>query len=250
MRDRLTFALQAATEAGNLTLPHFHERRSFDLKADGSPVSAADREAESYLRKEIHAAFPGEAILGEEEGETGSGSGRWVIDPIDGTKSFVSGVPLYATLLSFELEGVTQVGVAYFPALNWTVWASFGNGAFSNGDRAEVSPLTDLQRAVICCGGHASMEKQGRTQGILNLAARTMATRTWCDAYGHCLVAIGHVEAMVDPVLAPYDISAIRLIIEEAGGRCTDFIGNRQPQTQAISSNSLLHDTILEAFRT
>ena len=129
------------------------------------------------------------------------------------------------------------------------VAAERGLGATANGRFIRVSETHDLARAPLCCGGHKSMENHGRLDGFQSLARNAMATRTWGDAYGHCLVAMGKVEAMVDPVLSPWDVSAISLIVEEAGGMCTDFEGTNNPRNQALSSNGVLHPLLLETFR-
>lgn len=239
--------MQTAYEAGRLTLAHFGTM-AFDLKEDTSPVTVADRQAERYIRLAIEAQYPGESILGEEEGGVNRAE-QWVVDPIDGTKSFVCGVPLYATLLSFEQDGRPSVGVAYFAALDLMISAERSRGATANGRPIHVSTTNDLARATFCCGGHKSMETHGRQEGFMDLARRAMATRTWGDAYGHCLVAMGRVEAMIDPVLRPWDVSSISLIVEEAGGTCTDFLGHANPRDQALSSNGLLHPLLLETFR-
>lgn len=248
MTPRLAFALDAAVRAGRGTLAHFQTEAAVDLKADSSPVTIADREAEAYLRRAIGASYPGEAILGEEEGLTGVGDARWVIDPIDGTKSFISGVPMYGTLLSYEVDGIPILGVSYFPALDELVYAERGKGAFWNGRPCRVSQRGTVAGSVLSCGSHASMAKHGRTAGLAALAERTMATRTWTDAYGHALVATGRIEAMIDPVLAPWDISAMEVIVEEAGGAFTDFEGQPHPRNCAVSSNGLVHGELLRAF--
>ncbi len=248
MTPRLAFALDAAVRAGRGTLAHFQTGVGVDLKADASPVTIADCEAEDLLRRAIQGAYPGEAILGEEEGQTGVGDARWVIDPIDGTKSFISGVPLYGTLLSYEVDGIPLLGVSYFPALDELVYAERGRGAFWNGRPCRVSERGTIDGAVLSCGSHASMVKCGRADGLAALASRTMATRTWTDAYGHALVATGRIEAMIDPVLAPWDISAMEVIVEEAGGTFTDFAGQPHPRDCAVSSNGLIHGELLRAF--
>jgi len=246
MSPRLEFAMDTAYAAGRQTLAHFGTV-SFDLKADYSPVTVADRDAERLIRNRIASSYPSESILGEEEGGSQSGD-RWVIDPIDGTKSFVCGVPLYATLLSYEQDGRPIVGVAYFAALDLMVAAELGGGASANGRVIRVSDVTDFQRATFCCGGHKSMNQYGRASGFLKLAQESLATRTWGDAYGHCLVAMGRVEAMVDPVVSVWDLSAVGLIVEEAGGRFTDFSGGLRPTSEAVSSNGHVHERILGAF--
>lgn len=249
MSPRLAFALNLAYEAGRGTLAHFATGPTLELKEDRSPVTVADREAETHVRRALAERFPGEGILGEEEGETGESDRRWVVDPIDGTKSFICGVPLYATLLSYEEGGVPEIGVCYFPALDLILSAESGRGAFCNGRPIRVSPKESLEQATLCCGGHASMERSGKMDGFQRLARKVMTTRTWGDAYGHALVAMGRVEAMIDPVLKRWDISAMQIIVEEAGGKYTDFVGQRNPQTEAVASNGLLHEVVLNSFR-
>lgn len=248
MSPRLTFAIEAAKRAGQSTLRHFGKGVQVETKADRTPVTVADREAEAMIRAEIQAQFPEDEILGEEEGGSTSPN-RWVIDPIDGTKSFVSGVPLFATLISYESDGAPSLGVCYFPALDEIVFAERGYGCFWNDSACRVSTVSDLSEAVICCAGHDGLVKTGKLEGVLKLASQCMATRTWCDAYGHALVATGRAEAMIDPRVSRWDISPMKVIVEEAGGRFTDFQGVDLLADEAISANVALHRSILEAFR-
>lgn len=253
MTDRLAKALEIAREVSQVILPHFHSQPPVELKADKTPVTIADKEAESFIRERLNKAFPGEAILGEEEGLSGSGDSRWVIDPIDGTKSFICGVPLFATLIAYEQEGKPILGIAHFPALGTYYYAETGGEAFKNDKPCTVSKHGEVSRSVISCAGHKGMNAAGLAEGINRLSIDTLATRTWCDAYGHCLVAAGQIEAMIDPTLSRWDISALIPIINEAGGRATDRFGN-DPITsraesepyQLISSNGVLHDELLE----
>ncbi len=244
----LAFALRAVDTAGQITLNYFQRGAVVDYKADESPVTIADREAELSIRNSIRHQFPDHGILGEEHGTEGDQSRRWVIDPIDGTKSFVCGVPLYSVLLSYEEDGVPVVGVSHFPALGETVYAVKNGGAFWNGTQCHVSTKTDLKTATISTGSHKSLDTYGRLAGIISLAHRCQATRTWSDAYGHCLVATGRIEAMVDPVVSYHDLSAVSLIVKEAGGKFTNFSGEPGIFKEAISSNGLLHDEIVGAF--
>ncbi|MBL8061163.1 MAG: inositol monophosphatase family protein [Chthonomonas sp.] len=248
MSDLLTFALNAAEEAGKITLKYFRQELSIDLKSDDSPVTIADREAERYLREAISAKFPGHGFLGEEEGTTGDQSERWVIDPIDGTKSFICGVPLYGVLLSYERDGVPVVGISHFPALGETVWATKGGGAFLNGKPIQVSPVGELSHATLCSGSPTSMEDAGRMEGFMKLARQARGARTWGDAYGHCLVATGRTEAMIDPKVAYHDLSSVSLIVTEAGGRFTNFKGEEGIFHEAISCNTALFDQVVGAF--
>jgi histidinol-phosphatase len=248
MSPRLAFALEAAFVAGRSTLGHFNTGVAVESKADSTPVTIADREAERLIRKSIEAKFPGESILGEEEGGDRTGSDRWVIDPIDGTKSFVCGVPLYATLLSYEQDGEPLLGVCYFPALNEMLYAERGTGAYWNGRLCRVSSNSDLASGYISSGSPGSMISYGRWDGFRRLIKATRGTRTWSDAYGHALVATGRVDAMIDPVVNIWDISSMAVIVREAGGTFTDFSGSEKLSTEAISSNGALHNEILQAF--
>lgn len=256
MSPRLAFAVDAAFRGGRSTLAHFQTGAAVERKADASPVTIADKNAERLIREAIIAAFPGELILGEEEGGDVNAPEQWIIDPIDGTKSFVAGVPLYATLLSYEVDGRPIVGVCYFPALDEMLFAELGSGTVWNGRPARVSKRETLNGSILCAAGHKSQAKFGRSEGLNRAAERALATRTWCDAYGHALVATGRAEAMLDPVVARYDISAMRIIVEEAGGKCSAYDGGdpfrpRHPNGdyEFVTSNGLVHDELLDCFR-
>lgn len=248
MSPRLQFAIETAIRAGRSTLAHFQVGTQVDLKADESPITIADRNAERIVRVAIAEEFPEDGILGEEEGESGGQENRWVVDPIDGTKSFISGVPLYATLLGFERAGEPEIGVCYFPALNELVYAEKGHGAFWNGRPCHVSEKATLDKAVIATGSTNSMAKQNRMAGFQKVEKRALACRTWGDAYGHALVATGRVEAMIDPIVAHWDISAMSVIVREAGGAFTDFRGRHTLALEALSSNGHVHQDLIEAF--
>lgn len=253
MSPRLAFAVEAAYRAGRMTLEHFQTGVAVERKSDASPVTVADRGAERIIREMLAEKYPGDAILGEEEGGDLDADDRWVIDPIDGTKSFVSGVPLYATLIGYEQAGQPILGVCYFPALDEMVYAEVGAGAFVNGRPCRVSQKSSLADSVLSCGGLKSMVERDRWPGFADLSQRTLATRTWSDAYGHALVATGRIEAMVDPVVSRWDLSALKVIVQEAGGRFTDF-RNEDPflrgnyELEAISTNGRLHEEVLRAF--
>jgi histidinol phosphatase-like enzyme (inositol monophosphatase family) len=243
----MAFALEAAYRAGRSTLAHFQTGVAVESKSDATPVTVADRDAERLIRSMIADRFPGDEILGEEEGGSMSGD-RWVIDPIDGTKSFVCGVPLYATLLSYERDGEPILGVCYLPALDEMLYAEQGSGAFFNGRPCRVSQRDDLTGCVLSCGGLASMVRHGRWAAFDKLGEAALATRSWSDAYGHALVATGRVDAMIDPIVNPWDVSAVSLIVREAGGRFTTFTGDEALGAEALSSNGLLHEALLKAF--
>src|SRR5436309_2174551 len=182
MSPRLAFALDIAMKAGRSTLAHFQTGAQVEIKSDFSPVTIADRNAERMIREAIDLRYPGDSILGEEEGASGTGVDRWVIDPIDGTKSFICGVPLYATLVSYETSSEPVVGVCYFPALDEMLYAERGAGAFWNGRPCQVSGRSSVQGSVLCSGGHRLMEELGHLSPFVELAGRALATRTWSDA--------------------------------------------------------------------
>lgn len=196
-----------------------------ELKSDLSPLTVADRGAERILREMIGAAYPGEAILGEEEGLTGEGAVRWIIDPIDGTKSFVSGVPLYATLLGCEIEGDPIIGIAAFPALGEIYYAEKGKGAFLNGRPIQVSDEAEKARMTLCHAGLKGLSQHGMLPGMARISAEVMAARSWCDAYGHVMVASGRAVAMVDPIVSHWDVSPLLPILREAGADCQNLAG-------------------------
>lgn len=253
MTSRLRFALDAVRKAGQSTLEHFQSGVAVEYKSDSSPVTVADKNAEAILRAEINRQYPGETILGEEQGLTGTGITRWIIDPIDGTKSFICGVPLYATLLSYEVEGEPILGVSYFPALDEMVYAEKGSGCFMNEKQVSVTSRQSIKGGFLASGGPNSMVKYGRWKAFEEMSAEAIATRTWSDAYGHCLVATGRIDAMIDPIVSRWDLSCIKIIVEEAGGRFTDFEGQNpfdkgDFNLEAISSNGLVHDEILGMY--
>lgn len=247
-------ALELAREAGQATLRHFGEVVESEAKGDGSPVTAADREAESFLRAEIGKRFPDHGILGEEFGEKERTGGiRWILDPIDGTRSFMRGVPLYAVLIGIEVDGEPAVGVAHFPALRETVWAGRGQGCHWQpaGTRmavqASVSGTRSLSRAVALTTDPGMTLRSAHGRGWSALASAVDYTRTWGDAYGHMLVATGRAEFMLDPEhLSPWDAAPLLPIMEEAGGRFTDLSGARTIHGgSGFSSNGHLHEEAL-----
>lgn len=251
MSPELECALEAVREAGNLALHHFKTGIAVERKPDESPVTVADREVEALLRDRLKARFPNYGILGEEFGEEkNDAENRWVIDPIDGTKSFVFGVPMFAILVGLEREGRATIGVSSFPALGMLFYAESGEGCFRDGQRVYVSDTDDLSSSLIVCGSHAAFEVHKRAEGFSRLVEQAFATRTWGDAYGHCMVADGRAVAMIDPVVMPYDIIPILPIVTEAGGTITNFDGTPwNYHREAISTNGRVLPQIVEAFQ-
>ena len=234
-----------ARNAGDATLRWFRSPRlEIDEKADGTPVTAADRAAERIIREELAHRFPDDRILGEEEGATGvGGARRWIIDPIDGTLSFVHGVPLYATLVAVEDESGIVAGAIHHPALEETVWAGRGLGAFHNATPCRVSDNDRLDIAVLSTSDFTAMP----LPMLQAVHASPFLLRTWGDAYGYTLVATGRMEVMVDPIVNVWDVAPMAVIIPEAGGRLTSIGGGAGYDSgSAVGSNGLLHDQVLD----
>ena len=245
------FAVQLATEAGEITARYFKQRINAERKSDNSFVTIADREAERLVRSRIEHAFPDDGILGEEEGEKAGTSGRrWIVDPIDGTYSFVHGVPLYAILLGVEIGDEPVVGVVNLPELREIVSAAKGLGCFLNGEPARVSSTGSLDQSLLLCTDFGSCEKNGFGEACAELQRRAEMRRTWGDAYGHMLVATGRADIMLDPVMNVWDCAALAPIVEEAGGTFTNWHGERTIRGgNAISTNGKLFDEVMAAIK-
>jgi histidinol-phosphatase len=251
LRHLLDFAVRSAREAGEITRRHFTGSFIPERKADDSFVTIADREAERSLRAGIERTFPQDGILGEEEDEKfGTSSRRWIIDPVDGTYSFVHGVPLYAVLIGLEIDGEPVLGVVNLPALNELVYAARGLGCFWNGQPARVSATKSLSQALLLATDFGTCERYGFGPAAQALQKQVNARRTWGDAYGHVLVATGRADIMLDPVMNVWDCAALLPLLEEAGGTFTDWQGKRTIHGgNAVSTNGLLFDDVMETIR-
>jgi histidinol phosphatase-like enzyme (inositol monophosphatase family) len=248
LEELLEFAVELARGAGEITLRHFRQTFTPDRKADGSFVTAADREAERFIRARLEERFPQDSVLGEEEGARAGASGRrWIIDPIDGTYSFVHGVPLYGVLIALEIEEEARLGVVNLPALGDLVYAARGLGCFWNDTRARVSAVSTLGDALLLSTDFGTCERYGFGAAARRLEQEAGARRTWGDCYGHILVATGRAEVMLDPVMNVWDCAPLSPILEEAGGTFTDWRGRPTIHGgNAISTNGLLFDPVLE----
>lgn len=246
LRQLLDFAVALAQDAGRLTLGHFRSGIRPEYKDDSSPVTEADRQAEQLIRNRVHDRYPQHGVLGEEYGEDGNGAEfRWVVDPIDGTKAFVRGVPLYGVLLGLEVAGEIVAGVADFPALGETVWAARGFGTRLNGRRVYVSDRP-LDQATVTFGDIGNISLHGRETALKQFSAATAFRAGWSDAYGHALVACGRTEIMLDPVMNPWDCGPFPVILEEAGGYFGDWQGNPGINGgEALSTTATLRDEVL-----
>jgi histidinol phosphatase-like enzyme (inositol monophosphatase family) len=225
-------------------------RRYFDpsnllvqIKADGSPVTEADRQIELYMRESVAASFGGDGFAGEEYPDTAGDSGyRWIVDPIDGTKSFIRGVPLYANLIALQEDGEVVFGVINLPSAGIMVHAERGKGCWRNGVRVEVSDRTDFDGAYLM----ATWLEDWDPAVIAELHSRGVVLRTWGDAFGYAMVACGYADAVVDYTARAFDLAPMSVIIEEAGGRFTSLDGRRVFDAgNGIASNGLIHDSLL-----
>ena len=245
----LEFITETAYQAGRLTLSDFLTGTQPDWKSDHSPVTVADRKAEAYIRQQIEQRYPTHAIIGEEfggEAESQGASQRWFIDPIDGTKSFIRGVPLYAVLIGLEIEGQVAVGAAYFPALDEMIAAASGLGCWWNGRRARVSQITRLDQAVLTTTSVQAFRKHCCQEPFDRLAERCYYQTGWSDAYGYMLVASGRAEIAIDPIMNVWDCGPFPPILAEAGGFFGDWDGT--PTIYAgravATSNALLPEVV------
>jgi histidinol-phosphatase len=238
------FAADLAVAAGRLTLGHFQNEVATEWKADRSPVTVADREAEALIRRRIEARYPHHGIIGEEWGELRPGAAhRWIIDPIDGTRSFIRGVPLYAVLIAVEREGTVLAGAIYLPGLDELVCAGRGLGCFWNGRRCRVSRIDRLEDAYLLSSSFTPAERRATVERLIAAAG---TARTWGDGYGYVLVATGRAEVMFDLGANLWDLAAPLVCVEEAGGRFSDLAG--RPTAAAgdgLATNGLLHEAVL-----
>jgi histidinol-phosphatase len=251
LKALLDFAVELARHAGEITNRYFKGSFVAELKADNSFVTVADREGEKYLRATIEKAFPDDAILGEEEGEKpGRSNRRWILDPIDGTYSFVHGVPLYGVLIGLEIDSEAVLGVVNLPALGELIYAASGLGCFWNDAPARVSATGSLADALLLASDFYSCEQYGFGRAAESLQRQVNARRTWGDAYGHVLVATGRADIMLDPIMNVWDCAALLPIVEEAGGTFTDWRGLRTIRGgNAISTNGILFESVMSVIK-
>ena len=257
LADRLDFALRAAREAQSLILRYYQNADlAVDLKGDLSPVTSADRGAEELIRKLIEREFPDDGILGEEFGEqTGNSGFRWILDPVDGTKSFVHGVPLFGTLIGMEHDGRAVLGVCRLPALDEVVYAAEDSGAWwQRGDapptRAQVSTTGRLEDALFSFTAVELFDQLGRRPTFDAFVDACNATRAWGDCYGHVLVATGRADVMCDPVMNIWDCAPLLPILKEAGGAFIDWTGAETISGgDGISMNANLRSAVVELVR-
>jgi histidinol-phosphatase len=246
-RNRYELALEVAREAGELALTYFDGDIAVEWKDDASPVTQADRNAETLLRTKLLGRFPGDGFLGEEFGSSSGNSGfRWIIDPIDGTRSFVRGIPIWATLVGLEYRGELVAGVCRLPAMKQTFRALRGDGAFRDDRRLHVSKVDTLAKAHVYYSSISWFKQAGIDRQFLELVDCTERQRGFGDFYGFVLVAQGSGEAMVEYGVHPWDVGALIPIVEEAGGKMTTWDGTANiERPDALATNGLLHQEVL-----
>ena len=250
MDKKLETAITAAKVAGEVALRYFRTALEVEYKGDASPVTVADRECEKSIVETLRAAFPDYGVLGEEFGEREGTGARWIVDPIDGTKNFIRGIPYFATLIALEEEGEVTTGVIYAPAVDDLLYAQRGSGAFDKNGRLRVSDVRNLNDGTVVYGGLDFFRKRNLWRGFEALVDESDRQRGFGDYFGHTFIARGQAEAMVELDLKPYDVAPLKIIIEEAGGRFTDL--NGVPTIyggEAVTSNGLVHDQVLELMR-
>lgn len=252
LRDLMDFAAATAYTAGRMTLGYFGTGVRPDFKADDSPVTVADKLSEEFIRGQIEQRYPSHAIVGEEYGvkEAAGVSHRWLVDPIDGTRSFIRGVPLYGVLLGLEIDGAPALGAAYYPGTDELLVAATGEGCHWNGKPARVSTVSDLNRAYISCSDFGNFEVYGRHDAWLRLVRKTYTRVGWSDAYGYLLVATGRLEVMVDPIMNPWDCGPFAPILQEAGGYFGDWQGNATNWAGlGLATNATLKDEVIALLK-
>ncbi|MEN6405097.1 MAG: histidinol-phosphatase [Thermoguttaceae bacterium] len=258
LQSRLDLAVAAAQEAGRLTLDYFRrDDLEVQRKGDNTPVTAADRGAEQLLRRRIAEAFPDDGVLGEEfpDQQPGKSGFRWIVDPIDGTKSFIHGVPLYTNLVAVEFEGRSVVGVINAPATGECVYAARGSGAWQIRDGlpprpARVSRRATLSESLFVTSEVLSFDKTRRRAAYDRMQAAARLTRTWGDAYGYMMVATGRAEVMIDPIVAIWDVAPLPPILEEAGGTMTDWTGRPTHLAgEGVATNGLVLEEVLKQLK-
>jgi histidinol-phosphatase len=246
MNEDLRLALALADEADAITMRYFQSvALAVRTKSDRTPVSEADEAVERMIRERLERERPDDGILGEEFGARGDARRRWIIDPIDATKNYVRGIPVFATLIA--LEGLA--GVVSAPAMGRRWWAARGEGAFCNGTAIHVSRIADINNAQLCYDDVPGFEHFGIGRRFLDLVRRCGRTRGFGDFWSHMLVAEGAAEIAVEPEVAHWDMAAVQVIVEEAGGRFTNLDGEaRADGGSGLSTNGLLHDAVLAAL--
>jgi histidinol-phosphatase len=249
LQTYLDFAIETAVEAGKITLGHFPSGLKTSIKNDGSPVTDIDKTTEEFIRHKIEKRFPEHRIVGEElESKESDRKGyRWFIDPIDGTKYFIRGVPLYSMIIGLEIEGVIEVGLLYFPALGELLTAATGLGCWWNGRPAKVSSVDRLEDAIVAYSDIMSFYQKGKKQSFERVVSPFNYRVGWSDGFGYLQAAIGRIELMIEASVSVWDVSPYPVIFREAGGYFGDWNGNETIySTQVLACNMLVLPQVLD----
>jgi histidinol-phosphatase len=247
------YALKVVKASERITLKYFNSRFKVDYKSDKSPVTIADKSCEKFLVKELSKKFPDHGFYGEEFGGSGmefphkgQSTFRWIIDPIDGTRNFTRGIPYWGTLCGLEHEGQIVAGIMALPALKEIYYASKGQGAYKNGKRIKVSKIKELEKSTIVFGGLNFFLGTKYEKGFGEIIKTAYHDRGFGDCFGYTFVANGSAEAMLDPIVSPWDVAAVKIIIEEAGGIFTDFEGDPTIYSKTgVAANPYVHEAVL-----
>jgi myo-inositol-1(or 4)-monophosphatase len=253
MTSDLQLALELAEEAGRLTLGYFSRKTiAVFRKRDATPVTEADRKAEELIRAAIRRRFPGDGLFGEEfDEQPSSNNRRWIIDPIDGTKAFIHGVPLYGVLIALEEDGQIRLGVVNFPALGELYYAERGEGAYVDGSPIAVSTVLERENATVLYTEKEYLLDPPSLHPVDRLRTEAGLVRGWGDCYGHMLVASGRAEVAVDKVMSPWDCAALIPVVLEAGGYCFDYRGRITISGEGlVSANRAIGGNLLQAIET
>jgi myo-inositol-1(or 4)-monophosphatase len=261
LQPYLTFVRQLAHQAGRITLDYYNKGIRHDMKSDETPVTVADRATEQFIRREIEKTYPTHAIVGEEFGESPSPKGigdrgegsnpfRWIIDPIDGTKSFMKGVPFYSVLIGLEIDGVSRVGAVCLPALDEVLYAADGLGCWCNDKQVHVSDVSEWKQAVFVYTSWSGFRTKKRLDLFEKLHKECFYGRGWGDAYGYYLVATGRAEIMLDPTVSIWDVAPYGPIFREAGGFFGSWKGEEgHTHGEGFACNAALKSRALELIR-
>lgn len=244
----LDFALTSVRKSEKISLKYYNKKIKHRLKYNQTPVTVADIKTEDYLINRIRQKFPSHSILSEERGYDDTGSEfKWIIDPIDGTKNYLRKYPFWGTLLALEWEGEIVLGIISMPAIKQLIYSVKSSGCYMNGKKVKVSGISNISNSYLMYGCMNYMIRQPYMNNFLSLTEKCSHSRGFGDCYGHSLVITGKADIMIDPLVAPHDIAAVKICIEEAGGILTDFNGNNSIYNgNAVVTNGYLHKEVLK----
>ncbi len=246
----LSAALNAAKQASKIINSFYKKDFDVELKKDGTPVTQADKLAEKKIFSVLKKSFPNYGFFGEESGESGSMDCRWIVDPLDGTKNFSRKIPFFGSLIALEKHGEIAAGVLSMPVFNEFMYAEKGKGAFLNGKRIHVSKVSDLGKSMLTFGGLQYFKKYGTFGKLQKLIDKSMFVRSFGDILGYNYISRGRADVLVEAEVSPWDIAAAKIVVEEAGGKFSDFSGKDSIYSgNCIASNGILHENVLKIFR-